>query len=99
MQPYLLSTKISTRKKKYLFLFRTRMMNVGHNYGRKVPCPLCKSENGDMFNCVIMKISCRELFMNNETKYEDIFSPHLQKLINVAKLCESLARKRREILA
>ena len=79
------------------------MINVGHNYGRKVPCPMCKSDNGDtqqhMFNCVIMKISCRELFMNIESKYDDIFSQNLQELINISKICESLARKRREIIS
>ena len=35
IQEYLTSTKITTRRKKYLFQFRTRMTNVGYNYGNK----------------------------------------------------------------
>ena len=79
------------------------MINVGHNYGRKIPCPICKLNIGDtqnhMFNCIIMKISCKELYNNIETKYEDIFSQNLQKLLDISKLCESLARKRNEIVS
>ena len=102
MQPYLSSSSITTRRKKYLFLFRTRMTNVGHNYGRKSLCPLCKlgdDTQQHMFNCIIMKLSSRELFTNMETKYEDIYSLNLSKLIKVSIICESLARKRREIMS
>lgn len=57
---------------------------------------ICFSDEGDsqqhMFNCVVLKIS------NSNIKYEDIFSLDLQKLISVAKLCESIARKRAELL-
>ena len=44
MQPYLSSSKLSTRRKKYLFQFRTRMVPVGHNSEKKVSCPVCKSD-------------------------------------------------------
>ena len=78
------------------------MIPVGFNYGKKVPCPLCKSVEGDsqqhLFNCLILKLSNSELFNNQNIKYEDIFSLNLQKLINVAKICESIARKRAELI-
>ena len=41
LQPYLTSSKITTRQKKCLFQFRTRMTSVGYNYGNKTVCPLC----------------------------------------------------------
>ena len=79
------------------------MINVGHNYGRKIACPLCKSDIGDtqehMYKCIIMKISCQELFRNTETKYDDIFSKNINKLVEISKICESLARKRRELIS
>ena len=42
LQPCLTSKKITTRQKKVLFRFRTRIVKVGHNYGTKVNCTLCK---------------------------------------------------------
>ena len=78
------------------------MINVGHNYGRKVSCPLCQSNQEDtqkhLFNCLVQKITNSDLYHSKNTKYEDIFSLDLQKLISVAKLCESVARKRAELL-
>ena len=79
------------------------MIKVGYNYGRKLHCPVCKLDIGDtqehMFNCVIMKIACKELYNSNDEKHEDIYSLKLQKLINISKICESIARKREEILS
>ena len=59
LQPYLTSKEISTRQKKILYRFRTRMVHVGKNYGKKVKCPLCKKEDDTqehLFECVILKI-------------------------------------------
>ena len=79
------------------------MITVGYNYGRKMTCPLCHTNQEDtqkhLFNCVIIKITNYDLFHSSSTKYEDIFSLNLQKLIGVAKLCESVARKRAELIA
>ena len=100
IQPYFISTKISTRMKKQLFRFRTRMTNVGHNFGRKVACPLCNSGNDDqehLFNCIIIKLNNANLYKSTEEKYEDIYSMNSDKLINIARLCESIIRTR-EIL-
>ena len=77
------------------------MIKVGKNYGRKVTCPLCNSDNLDtqehLFNCVVIKLSSPELFNNIVIKYEDILSLTLQKLIKAAEICESVARKRAEL--
>ena len=79
------------------------MINVGWNYGNKVTCPVCHLKEDDtqkhMFNCLVMKMLSIELFSALEFKYEDIFSLDLKKLISVSKICESVARKRTEIMS
>ena len=101
MQPYLISKNITTRQKKVIFRFRTKMVNVGHNYGRKLKCSLCKLEDDTqehLFNCLILKLSCPELYNSIDEKYEDIFSLNHEKITNVARICEQLIRKREELL-
>ena len=77
------------------------MVNVGHNYGNKTSCKICNLEEDDsqehIFDCIVLKIKCPELFNMTDEKYDDIFSQNVQKLIKVAKVCES-AIKLREIL-
>ena len=99
LQDYLKSDKISTTKKKILFKFRTRMVNVGHNYGNKKCCPLCKIEEDTqkhMLECIIMKLNCTEIYHSN-SNYNDIFNLNEEKIVNVANLCEKVLRTR-EIL-
>ena len=102
MQPYLKSTKITTRQKKYLFLYRSRMINVGKNYGRSNPCPLCKTNELDtqqhLFDCILLKLSSPLLYSMNKLSYNDIFSSDLQKLIKIAKICEEIYQKRKHLL-
>lgn len=47
LRNYLETEKITTRQKKYLFRFRTKMTKVGFNYGNKISCPLCLSKEND----------------------------------------------------
>ena len=79
------------------------MINVGYNYGRKDQCPLCKIGENDqqhLFQCIVLKLAIPELFHNaNNVTYEDVFSQNFQKLIEVAKLCEIITRKRDELIA
>ena len=102
IQPYLLSKNTTTRQKKYLFRFRTRMIRVGHNYGRKVSCPICQTNESDsqehMFNCVVMKLLSSELYHMIDLKYTDIYSSNLQTLDKISKICESVTRKRESYL-
>ena len=89
IQPYLLSKNTTTRQKKYLFRFRTRMIRVGHNYGRKVSCPICQTNESDtqehMFNCVVLKLLSSELYHMIDLKYADIYSSNPQKLDKISK--------------
>ena len=102
IQSYLTSNKISTRSKKYLFRFRTRITNVGFNFGNKVLCPLCKLENYEqkhLFKCIKIKINCELLYRSIKEKYEDIFDMNIKKLVKMASLCESVLKTREKLLA
>ena len=75
------------------------MVNVGHNFGNKVSCPLCSQEDDSqkhMFECLILKLKCKEIFYMQET-YEDIFKLNENNTINLANICDK-AIKTREIL-
>ena len=103
MQSYLHNEKLSTRQKKYLFRFRTRMIKVACNYGNKTVCPLCISNEEDtqehLFNCLAIKLNSSQVFHIIDEKYEDIFSSNIEKLIKVSKICESAARTRERLSA
>ena len=58
LQQYLKTDKIGLRRKKLLFKTRTRMLQVGHNYGKKQSCPVCLSpclDKGLYLNDVLKK--------------------------------------------
>ena len=42
IQKYLTSDKLSKRKQKIIFKWRTRMIEVGNNFGQTKPCPTCQ---------------------------------------------------------
>ena len=78
------------------------MSRVGHNYGNKVPCPLCKSKQGDtqehLFNCFYMKMNSNIIFHMRDEKYQDIFSQNDKKLIQISKICESACMTRKRLI-
>ena len=45
LQPYLTDQTLSVRLKCLTFRWRTRMVNVGWNYGRKEKCPICLNDD------------------------------------------------------
>ena len=45
MQPYLYDDRLPTRLKQQLFRWRTKMVKVGWNYGKKEKCPICSSSD------------------------------------------------------
>ena len=101
LQPYLTSNEITTRRKKYLFKFRTRMTNVGFNYGNKIKCPLCHiedDEQGHLFKCIIIKLHNKDVYNMKDEKYEDIYSMNIEKLTNISKICESAIRTRNKLI-
>ena len=88
-----------TRKQKLLFKFRTRMINVGNNYGKINLCPL---------GCIALDtqehiFECKELLDNKVVsksfKYNDIFSEEPTKFTYAVNLAEELLRKREKMLS
>ena len=55
LQPYLSNIcSMPTKTKQLFFKWRTRMIKVGYNYGKREKCPLCADSNDDqqhLFNC------------------------------------------------
>ena len=77
------------------------MLKVFHNFGQKIKCPLCKTEEDDQkhfIECLILKISCPEILNNTEIKYTDLYSNDIEKQNSLSKLLEIAIRKRSEIL-
>ena len=101
IQKYLTDKNLSLRQKKILFKLKCRMSKVGHNYGQKILCRLCKLHNDnqeEMLNCVILKIKCKELYHVKDEKYDDVFSRDINKLSKIAKLFQKCFEIREEIL-
>ena len=77
------------------------MINVGKNYEKITPYPLCKIYEYDtqqhLFNYIILKLSSPLLY-NMNVNYEDIFSSDLKKLTQIAKICEDVYQKRKWLL-
>ena len=42
LEPYLSNDTMSIREKKFLYLLRVRMTNVGHNFGNQRECQVCE---------------------------------------------------------
>ena len=60
MQQYLFDENIPTRLKQQLFRWRTRMVKVGWNYGKKDKCPICSDSDDTqihLLECNALKIS------------------------------------------
>ena len=87
IQKYLTSDKLSTRRKKLMFIARTRMLQVGDNFGNKDElCPLCLLEKNDqphIIQCLVVQFKCPEVFNDTDSKYEDIFSNEPEKMYKI----------------
>ena len=92
---------MSSRTKILLFKARNWMLNVANNYGRKDQCPLCKINQDSqqhLIECLIIKITCPEIYNNVNIRYEDLYSDNTTKQKQITKLFETAIRKREEIL-
>ena len=100
LQKYLKDERLSLSEKQLAFKIRNRMLEVNHNFGRKIQCPLCLSNDDNqkhLMDCVIIKISSKKLFHNKKSKYEDIFGYNVRKIGDIVKIIED-ALKSREVL-
>ena len=97
-QSYLMSGNISTRKKKLIFKVRTRMVQVGDNFGKKEDlCRICLLELNTQIHltqCSVLKVKYPEIFSNNHSNYMDIFGTTPDKQKDAIDLFEKCLRKR-----
>ena len=97
LQPYLVSDKLNTREKKFLYLLTVRMTNVGHNYGKKTICQTCNmpGTEDDQKHALT---ECVYTTNNNNVNYQDIFSNDIDKMSQAAKHMHDAYRKREILL-
>ena len=99
LQPYLKCDKMYNRTKKFLFRLRTRMVNLPHNFGKKIKCKICLIGDADqvhLIKCLRIKIVYPELL--KDLNYYDIFDTDIKKQTEIAKIMEQAYRVREEIL-
>ena len=89
---YLKSDKLSSRKQKLLFKLRTRMIDVGNNYGKINLCPLICIALDDQQHIFKCKQLNSTLEVTNNFNYEDIFSENSKQFVNAT----NLIRKKEE---
>ena len=86
------------REKKFLYLMRVRMTNVGYNFGNKRECQACELP-GTEDNQEHAFIDCIKTGSSNKTvNYSDLFSQDTDKMINTAKVMHEAYMKRTEYL-
>ena len=99
LQNYLKSDTLFKRTKLFKFKLRTRMLNLGFNYGKKFSCKICKLGNDDqqhLLQCI--KLKMKYPFITENINYNDIFNTNAEKQENAGNILEKLFRTRIEIL-
>ena len=103
-QNYLSSKLVPPYKAKSLFRFRVRADRVKCNYKNSysdLSCPLClvtedKSEH--LLDCVRIKEKCVNVRVNATSKYMDIFSSSIEKMIAAVDLLDTAMKVRESLL-
>ena len=64
------------------------MIQVGDNFGKKEPCPICKIGNNDqqhLLECNVLK-SSDPVVVNNIVDYDDLYGENAMEVINISKI-------------
>ena len=95
IQPYLVDANLSTRIKRLVYKWRTRMIKVGWNYGEKVKCPICLQVDDTQIHL----LECQKLHHPDELPYGfcDDQGAHYNLREHMQQL-EAAIRKRETIL-
>ena len=99
IQPYLKDGVLNSSDARLLFDFRTRMVDVGHNFKNSgkhsTVCPLCKQAGDDQEHLLM----CTKIHtITPNVSYNDIFSTETSKLRTVPKELKKSIRIRKELL-
>ena len=98
---YLLSSKISLRKKQMLFKLRTRMMPTPENFGLHKVCKICEIDydtTKHVLSCIFLKGQVPEVLGLDIDSLESIYSDDFDKNLFFLNIFEKMWRKREELL-
>ena len=102
LQPYLQPNQISIAEAKFIFLARTRMLDLRNNFRNKYPdvsCPNCYSAIDDQEHL----LTCTKLvdgveLVYGSIKYEDVFHSKLEDVVKVSRILQANYKKRKDII-
>ena len=103
IQKYLKSKTLSTQMSKFIFILRSRMLDISTNYKNKSTlkfCPVCRDENNldtqeHLMICPLL-VSQNQLVQGVVPKYEDLFEDDVEKQTRVASIIQVNFRKRKK---
>ena len=100
MQRYLKPCILTSKETKFAFHARTRMVRVRKNFGQNLNCPVCKSdaEDSQPHLLVCEKLVSNNLIVEEDLKYEHLFSDSLKNQVNVVKMLHTNFQRRLQIL-
>ena len=92
IQPYLTDPKLPIRLKQLVFMWKTRMVKVGWNYGVKEQCPICLNADDTQSHLLVCEELNRDYDMNYSDKRDSYdLTEHMMRL-------EAAIRKRTIVL-
>ena len=99
LQDYLKKSSIPISLKKFIFKYRTKMIKVAKNFGKKDQCPLCYLEDDDQNHLA----ECYAITLNDENNTQiediaDIFSNDSSKIEKIGTHLYQRFRKREVLL-
>jgi hypothetical protein len=101
-QPYLKPNQMSIEEAKFIFLLRTRMLDVKINYRNKhsdIKCPNCDSAVDDQAHLLVCsKLVGHMDLATTHTKYENIFLSNVEDILEVSRVIQTNFQKRKNLL-
>ena len=101
-QPYLQPNQISSHEAKFIFLLRTRMLDVKMNYRNKHPnlsCPICESANDEQAHLLAcVKLVDEMELVEDGFSYENIFESNLDEILRVSRRIQTNFKKRKDLM-
>ena len=104
IQEYFAPNVTNLKSTKFLYHARSRILDVRQNYKNKhngdLLCQVCGdlSSSDDQEHLLFCSKLTDSLLVQGSLKYDDLFSPDVQKQVKIAKIMEENFTKRKEIL-
>ena len=101
IQEYLLPNKLDLRLSKFVFLLRSRMLDVRCNYRNKYAdtlCPLCLVDQDTQQHLMVCTVLEDSEVVVEVPVYEQLFQSNVDKLCQIATILKKKFEKRQEVL-